>query len=252
MCVCVCVCVQVTINTFWLFPLRLILFVVPCFSLGILLCLLSVIGDTLDERKPHPLPGWRRSEFTHWPHPLLTAPPTRFLVNDLGRRLARIFLFGMGFHWIKVRGRPATAAEAPIMVVSPHSSVLDMHIISLFHLPTFVAKREARSVPILGCESHAHTHTHTTHSQSQSDIVTHTLRTIYVDRDNPASRKECTDEIVRRAQDSAAGWPKILIFPEATTHSREVLLQFKKGAFLPGVPVQVHTCVCACVFYCII
>ena len=92
--------------------------------------------------------------------------------------------------------------------------------------------------------THIHTHTHITHSQS--DIVTHTLRTIYVDRDNPASRKECTDEIVRRAQDSAAGWPKILIFPEATTHSREVLLQFKKGAFLPGVPVQVHTCVCAC------
>lgn len=32
-----------------------------------------------------------------------------------------------------------------------------------------------------------------------------------------------------------------MIFPEATTHSREVLLHFKKGAFLPGLPVQVHT-----------
>ena len=65
------------------------------------------------------------------------------------------------------------------------------------------------------------------------------MRTIYVARDNPASRRECTDEILRRAQDSGAGWPKILIFPEATTTSREVLLHFKKGAFLPGVPVQV-------------
>ena len=68
------------------------------------------------------------------------------------------------------------------------------------------------------------------------------MRAIYVSRDNPASRRECTDEILRRAKDSAAGWPKILIFPEATTHSTEVLLEYKKGAFLPSVPVQVMSC----------
>jgi lysophosphatidylcholine acyltransferase/lyso-PAF acetyltransferase len=195
--------VKVVVNTFWLLPLRLVLFVVPSFCLGVCLCTLSILGDSLDEKNPRPLRGWRR-----------------FLVNDIGTRVARVLLFGCGFHWVRVRGKPATAAEAPIIVASPHASVLDVFIISLFNLPTFVAKSEARSVPILGY------------------LVTHALRAIYVARDDPASRRECTDEILRRVQDSAAGWPKILIFPEATTHSTEVLLEYKKGAFLPSVPVQ--------------
>ncbi|CAI8034716.1 Lysophosphatidylcholine acyltransferase 1 [Geodia barretti] len=195
--------VKVVFNTFWLLPLRLVLFVIPSFCLGVCLCILSILGDSLDEKNPRPLRGWRR-----------------FLVSDIGTRVDRLLLFGCGFHWIRVRGKPATAAEAPIIVASPHASVFDMFIISLFHLPTFVAKSEASSVPILGY------------------LVTHTMRAIYVSRDNPASRRECTDEILRRAKDSAAGWPKILIFPEATTHSTEVLLEYKKGAFLPSVPVQ--------------
>lgn len=69
--------------------------------------------------------------------------------------------------------------------------------------------------------------------------MTHALRTIFVKREDPSSRQQCTAEIVRRAKDSASGWPKIMIFPEATTHSREVHLKFKKGAFLPGLPIQV-------------
>jgi hypothetical protein len=86
---------------------------------------------------------------------LTVSPPcgsARFLVNDIGTRVARVLLFGCGFHWVRVRGKPATAAEAPIIVASPHASVLDVFIISLFNLPTFVAKSEARSVPILGCK----------------------------------------------------------------------------------------------------
>lgn len=72
-------------------------------------------------------------------------------------------------------------------------------------------------------------------------LITRTLRTIYVARDDPLSRQHCTSEIIRRSKDQEAGWPRVMIFPEATTHSREVLLHFKKGAFLPGLPVQVHT-----------
>ena len=72
-------------------------------------------------------------------------------------------------------------------------------------------------------------------------MILHAWRAIYIHRDDPSSRKQCTSEILRRAEDSAAGWPKILIFPEGTTHSTEVLLHFKKGAFLPGLPVQVAT-----------
>ena len=72
-----------------------------------------------------------------------------------------------------------------------------------------------------------------------TDLSTHSLRTIYVNRNDLLSRQRCTAELQRRARDQEAGWPKVMLFPEGTTHSREVLLQFKKGAFLPGLPVQV-------------
>ena len=55
-------CLQVVFNTFWLLPLRLVLFVIPSFCLGVCLCILSILGDSLDEKNPRPLRGWRRSE----------------------------------------------------------------------------------------------------------------------------------------------------------------------------------------------
>lgn len=81
----------------------------------------------------------------------MTCSLYRFLINTIGGWLARLILFGFGFHCIKVRGQPSS--EAPIMVVSPHSSVLDMFFIATVHVPTYVAKEEARTVPILGCKS---------------------------------------------------------------------------------------------------
>ena len=72
------------------------------------------------------------------------------------------------------------------------------------------------------------------------DIAAHAMRMIFVDRFDPDSRKRCTAEIICRAKGVDIGWTKTLIFPEATTINREVLLQFKKGAFLPGLPVQVE------------
>ena len=144
-----------------------------------------------------------------------------------------------------MRGSPASTADAPLWVVSPHSCILDMIVVSMFHLPTYVAKREVRSTPLFGRESPPSLTSVTSHMRLSlcslcTDLITHTLRTIYVARDDPSSRKQCTAEIVRRSQNREAGWPKVMLFPEATTHSNEVLLQFKKGAFLPGVPVQVH------------
>jgi lysophosphatidylcholine acyltransferase/lyso-PAF acetyltransferase len=171
--------------------------------MGVAVCVLSILGERMDEENPHPQRSWRR-----------------FLTNTIGGYLSRLLLFGMGFQWIRVRGSPASTADAPLWVVSPHSCILDMIVVSMFHLPTYVAKREVRSTPLFG------------------HLITHTLRTIYVARDDPSSRKQCTAEIVRRSQNREAGWPKVMLFPEATTHSNEVLLQFKKGAFLPGLPVQ--------------
>ena len=73
-------------------------------------------------------------------------------MNYLGWLASRILLFGFGFNWIKTRGVPAPTKEAPILVVSPHSSLLDMFIISLYKVPTYLAKADIRDTPIFGSE----------------------------------------------------------------------------------------------------
>ena len=76
----------------------------------------------------------------------------RFILNYFGKIASRIFLFGFGFNWIKTRGQPAPTKEAPVLVVSPHSSMLDMFIISLYKVPTYVARANVRDIPIFGSE----------------------------------------------------------------------------------------------------
>jgi len=58
-----------------------------------------------------------------------------------------------------------------------------------------------------------------------------------VKREDPTSRQTSVKEIIRRAQ-SNEDFPPVLIFPEGTCSNRTALIQFKAGAFVPGVPVQ--------------
>lgn len=60
---------------------------------------------------------------------------------------------------------------------------------------------------------------------------------IYVCREDPNSRQTTIKEIIERAN-SKEDWPQILIFPEGTCTNRTSLIQFKPGAFYPGVPIQ--------------
>ena len=71
-------------------------------------------------------------------------------MNYLGKIVTRIFLFGFGFNWIRTRGQPAATKDAPILVLSPHSTLLDMFIMSLYKLPTYVARADIRRVPLFG------------------------------------------------------------------------------------------------------
>ena len=64
----------------------------------------------------------------------------------------RVFLFGFGFHWIRIKGQPLSTSVAPITVAAPHSSPFDMFILSLTEAPSFVAKAEFKQVPVLGSE----------------------------------------------------------------------------------------------------
>ncbi len=74
----------------------------------------------------------------------------RFLIHKIGPKISRYFLFGFGFHWIRIRGRQADSAEAPILVVAPHSSVFDAFIVGSTYAPSFVSKGGIRGIPVFG------------------------------------------------------------------------------------------------------
>ena len=47
-------------------------------------------------------------------------------------------------------GAPAPSTEAPIFVVAPHTSMLDVFVLMIFGVPTFVARGESQHVPFFG------------------------------------------------------------------------------------------------------
>lgn len=67
------------------------------------------------------------------------------------RAMHGMFFFG-SFYRVKVTGQQATAKEAPILVVAPHSSLFDSISLVLFGPPSVVAKAETESLPFLGSE----------------------------------------------------------------------------------------------------
>ena len=76
-------------------------------------------------------------------------------MGRLGPLVTRVFLFGFGFNWIHTRGRLASTKEAPILVVSPHSCLLDIFVISLYsRYPTFLARSDVKHIPLFGSMSH--------------------------------------------------------------------------------------------------
>jgi lysophosphatidylcholine acyltransferase/lyso-PAF acetyltransferase len=60
---------------------------------------------------------------------------------------------------------------------------------------------------------------------------------IYVKRESHESRTQTIQDILDRAK-STDTWPQIFIFPEGTCTNGKVMIDFKPGAFYPGVPVQ--------------
>ena len=66
------------------------------------------------------------------------------------RGIGRAMLFCMGFHWIKVKGKLSTSAEAPILAVAPHSSFVDALALSAICIPSGVSRKENDSIPLIG------------------------------------------------------------------------------------------------------
>ncbi|XP_063704083.1 lysophosphatidylcholine acyltransferase isoform X2 [Culicoides brevitarsis] len=131
--------------------------------------------------------------------------------------LAKLAVLGyaMGGVQIKTKGRQADKRQAPILVVAPHSSFLDAIIIHVCEYSSPLARDN---------------------DQTFGKLIDYT-QPIYVCREDPDSRHNTIKEINERAN-SKEDWSQILIFPEGTCTNRTSLIQFKPGAFYPGVPVQ--------------
>ncbi|XP_072488347.1 lysophosphatidylcholine acyltransferase 2 isoform X2 [Notamacropus eugenii] len=154
----------------------------------------------LPEKLTHPVKGWRRT---------LTHPALKFL--------GQAMFFFMGF-MVRVKGKVASAEEAPIFIVAPHSTFFDGIACVVAGLPSIVSRTENAQVPLMG-------------------RVLRAVQPVLVSRVDPDSRKTTINEIRKRAT-SRGEWPQLLIFPEGTCTNRTCLITFKPGAFIPGVPVQ--------------
>lgn len=91
--------------------------------------------------------------FSFWSH--MRCIVIVFIVwNRIIQIVTRRTMYGMyyfgSFHRVKVTGRQATAKEAPILVLAPHSSFLDSISVVLFGPPSVLAKAETATLPFLG------------------------------------------------------------------------------------------------------
>ncbi|XP_026673102.1 lysophosphatidylcholine acyltransferase isoform X2 [Ceratina calcarata] len=164
-----------------------------------LLACLGLLGLSEEDLRKAPLKGWRR-KIVPW-------------LCFMGR-----LTYQAGGMRIVVRGRQATRAEAPILVVAPHSTFMDGGIVYITGFPSIIVRRESGLNPFIG------------------KLINYT-QPVYVWREDPNSRQNTIKEIIERAT-SKEDWPQVMIFPEGTCTNRSCLITFKSGAFYPGVPVQ--------------
>ncbi|CAH2324767.1 general transcription factor II-I repeat domain-containing 2A-like [Pelobates cultripes] len=118
----------------------------------------------------------------------------------------RLLYFCMGFH-VRIQGNPASAMQAPILVVAPHSSFFDGVAVIASGMPSTVSREENVTVPIFG-------------------RILRALQPVLVSRVDPNSRKNTINEIKKRAM-SGGEWPQVLMFPEGTCTNRSCLISFK-------------------------
>ncbi|XP_045920538.1 lysophospholipid acyltransferase LPCAT4 [Micropterus dolomieu] len=182
-----------------LFPLRVILAAL-CFLIMWPLARLRLAGLPEEERS-RPVKGWRL-----------------WLLHPMLLWLSRAAFFFLGFLWVKVKGRRADLKEAPVLVVAPHSSFLDMMVLCQTQLATVVSRSENTSLPVIGA-------------------LLEFNQSVLVSRKDPQSRKKAVAQVKERLT-SNGYWPQMLMFPEGTTTNGSALIKFKPGAFLAGVPVQ--------------
>eukprot|EP01100_Stratorugosa_tubuloviscum_P004025 TRINITY_DN198_c1_g1_i2.p1 TRINITY_DN198_c1_g1~~TRINITY_DN198_c1_g1_i2.p1 ORF type:complete len:363 (+),score=74.34 TRINITY_DN198_c1_g1_i2:1-1089(+) len=134
--------------------------------------------------------------------------------------LGRITLFFFGFISIKRKIYSnstigaMTYSTAPIIVTN-HISYLDIFILMVEELPSFVAKYSVKNLPIINC-------------------FCNFLQVVYKDK---TSNTSVTNIIINQINQKILK-RRIVIFPEGTTTNGQFLISFKSGAFVGGFPIQ--------------
>ncbi|ROK35723.1 Lysophosphatidylcholine acyltransferase 1 [Anabarilius grahami] len=73
----------------------------------------------------------------------------RWLVDLALKAIMRAMWFSGGFHWVRVKGRPALPSEAPILTMAPHSSYFDAIPVTMT-MASIVMKAESKDIPVWG------------------------------------------------------------------------------------------------------
>jgi len=160
-----------------------------------------------------------------------------FWVESVGCTAARACCWFVGFlkiRWVEVRPNGQKdhiftgvhSKEHPNIgaVISNHCSYFDILILMSRYFPSFVARSNTQDMPLIGiCSKH--------------------LQCIFVDREFKTTKgdiKGAAAQVKQRMEEVAAGGDRrpVLLFPEGTTTNGRLVLPFKTGAFLAGVPVQ--------------
>lgn len=170
----------------------------------------ATLGANLDE----PLNAWRRS------------------VVVASRVWVRILLFVLGYWTLDFAGLEnyTTAMRRGterVVVIFNHVSFVDSMLILYIFQPCGVTKRSIANIPVLGTAIRG-------------------FQNVLVDRVEAKSKDASGETVGAKASNKAAlvaarvrdpRYPNVAIAPEGTTTNGRTVVQFKRGAFVPGAPV---------------
>ena len=133
----------------------------------------------------------------------------------------RIYLYGMGIFWIKMKGKKNLTSKRPnITVVAPHTSMIDFGHVYAEQRPFYaLVHKDQIKTPLF----------------STSGIL---YEVLWVDPEDAVNRKKVVESLKFRSV--AKNWENYNchFMGEGTTHNGKYLLEMKPGPFLPGLPVQ--------------
>ena len=145
----------------------------------------------------------------------------RKLVHVITKFWVRLMLFCLGIFWIKVDGKKNWDGRARIIGGAPHGTCLDGQIIMMVMDKPFtgIAAANEGKRPLVG-------------------TFYKILDYLFIDYNNPDSRRNCAKSLIHRAKSDDWKDHKILLMCEGTTNNGTHITQCKKGAFMAGQPVQ--------------